>query len=100
MENFTQGENSENILTREDILREMSRFIEGVDVSRELSDNQGIYLLEIVTPGERPGETTEYQYFRKGKFPNHIQSSETCIYKVYFEDGIPVSSETLWNSKA
>jgi len=99
MENFKQEESPENILTREDILREMSRFVEGVDISRELSDSQGIYLLEIVTPGEKPGETIEYQYFRKGKFSNHIQSSETCIYKVYFEDGIPVGSETLWNSK-
>jgi hypothetical protein len=52
-------------------------------------NEKGLYLLEVVVPGEKEGETTQYEYNRKGTY-KECQSSETEIHVVYYENGTPV----------
>ncbi len=85
----------ETILNKEEVLSVISRFAENAEFVRELSDEQGLYLLEVKVPGEKPGEITQYEYMRKGIFPNQNQSSETAIHKVYYENDTPVGGEKV-----
>ena len=58
-----------------------------------LTRKDSIYL-RLKLKGE---ETAEYQYMRKGIFPNHNESLETTIHVVYFENGIPVGGHDIAN---
>ncbi len=80
----------ERIPSRQEVMDIISFFAEGGTVVRELSDEQGLYLLEVKVEGENPGETIQYEYMRKGKFPNHNQTLETTIHRVCYENGTPV----------
>lgn len=99
MENFPSAhpnkveESPEKILSSEEILAVFSEFSEGYTVTRELSDEKGIHFMEAQVPGEKEGEVTEYQYLRKGEGRNYHLS--TVIHVVFYEDGIPVSSDML-----
>ena len=75
----------------------ISRFAENTTFIRELSDEQGLYLLEVKIEGENPGETIQYEYMRKGRFPDGNQSSGTVIHKVYYENGIPIGGHDVAN---
>lgn len=86
---------SEKILSSEEVLEALSQHAEGFTLSRELSDEKGVYLREIEVQGEKEGEVVEYQYMRKGMHSNHNQSSETVIRVTYYQDGIPVTGETV-----
>ena len=86
---------SEKILSSEEVLKAISEHAEGYTLSRELSDDQGVYLREVEVKGEKEGEVTEYQYMRKGRHPNHNESDKTAISAIYYENGVPVGGELL-----
>lgn len=80
----------ERIPTKAEIMEVISHFAENTTPVRELSDEQGLYLLEMKIEGENPGETTQYEYRRKGAFPDGNRSSATVIHIVYYEGEMPV----------
>ena len=73
----------------------IGRSAERAQMVRELSDEQGLYLLEAVVEGKEPGETISYEYMRKGRFPNNNQASRTAIHRVYYQNGVPISGEDV-----
>jgi len=73
----------------------IARFAENAAVVRELSDEQGLYLLEANVSGKEGGEVIQYQYMRKGRFPNHHEASDTAICIVYIQNGEPVHGYTV-----
>jgi hypothetical protein len=56
---------------------------------RKLEDEQGLYLLEVVIPGEKEGEETRYEYMRKGHYKEGASLS-TEIHVAYYENSVPV----------
>ena len=85
----------ERVLTKEEVMFAMSRFAENPTVLRELSNEAGLYLLEVQVEGEQKGETIEYQYMRKGAFPNQNREVATSICACYYQDGVPISGDTI-----
>ncbi len=85
----------EQIPTREQVLKEIARHAEGAAFVRELSDEQGLYLLEVKIEGEKPGEIIQYEYMRKGRFQGVGQSSETAIHVVYYENDVPTNGQKI-----
>lgn len=63
-------------------------------VRRELRDERGLYVLELELAGEKPGETIEYSYQRKGSW-RESGSLTTRIDVTYFQDGDPISGERI-----
>lgn len=80
--------------SREEILEIIGQHIEGYAIERELSDSEGVYLLEARVAGEKPGEVTEYRYHRQGEAG---KSTQTVLYVTYYEDDIPVGGTTVAN---
>ena len=80
----------EPVLSKEEVMEFLGQFAEKGTVVRELSDESGLYLLEVQVAGEKEGEKTEYEYTRKGSHPNGTKATMTCISVAYYEDGIPV----------
>ena len=93
--NFEAG--PEQIPTREEVVGVIERFAENSIFVRELSDEQGLYLLEVEVGGDKPGETIGYEYIRQGQFSNNVGSTETVIHIVYYEDGVPVGGHNIAN---
>ena len=85
----------ERILTREEVIEVISRYVENFTLVRELTDEQGLYLLEAQIDGKEKRETIQYMYMRKGRFPNHNETAETAINVVYYQDGIPVGGDNV-----
>lgn len=86
---------AERVLTSGEVLEAISERAEGFILSRELSDEQGVYLLEVEIKGENEGEVTEYQYMRKGVHPNHNESDVTAISRIDYKDGVPIGGERV-----
>jgi hypothetical protein len=86
---------SEKILTSAEILEAISQHAEGFTLSRELSDEKGVYLREVEVKGEKEGEVTEYQYMRKGIHSNHNESEVTAISRIYYQDGMPIGGDKV-----
>jgi hypothetical protein len=84
----------ERIPTKEEVMKIISRFERNFVFVRELADEQGLYLLEVKVEGDKPGEITQYEYLRKGRYENHDEASETAIHKVDYENG-----EVVWGKK-
>ncbi|MEK7609976.1 MAG: hypothetical protein AAB470_02560 [Patescibacteria group bacterium] len=97
MEGIKTEKGPERIPTKEEVLEVIARYIENATFVRELSDEQGLYLLEVKVQGEKTGETIQYEYIRKGKFPNHNESVSTVIHIVYYENEIPVGGHDVAN---
>lgn len=96
MENqFEKG--PERIPTKDEVMEVISRFAENTVPVRELSDEQGLYLLEVKIEGQNPGETTQYEYMRKGQFADGNQSLGTVIHVVFYEDGVPCGGNDVAN---
>ena len=85
MKNYIE-KGPERIPTREEVLDVIARVAENASISRELSDDYGLYLLEARVEREKQGDTIQYEYMRKGRFPNHNEAIETSIYRVYYQD--------------
>ena len=78
------------------VLREIK--VKGFTETRRLEDEKGIYILEVVSPGKLKGETTGYEYMRKGRYPQlgeQVGASATAISVVYYENGDPVGGTTV-----
>jgi hypothetical protein len=90
-----QENSAERIPSREEVISEIGKHCENPIVTRELSDEMGVYLLEMEVPGDKPGETTLYIYQRKGEFPNGSKAEETIINVAYLEDGVPVGGQSV-----
>ncbi len=80
--------NPERSLSRDEILAELSlsHSIEKLNIERELSDVDGVYLLEVLYPEQ--GKRVVYQ--RKGSFEgkgSKIESSRTTIRVEDLDDG-------------
>jgi hypothetical protein len=75
---------SEKILSKEDVLTALEKYVGESPVVRELSDEKGLYLLEKHKTGENPGETTEYQYLRKGNHTNGVHQFLRTVITVVF----------------
>lgn len=89
-QNLPEGE-QEYIPTPEavhSVFRELAK--KEYTIARQLEDERGLYLLEVVVPGEQEGETTEYAYMRKGHYKEG-ESSATEIHVTYYENEIPIS---------
>jgi len=91
----TQENSAEYIPTREEILRELTAHCEKFEVKRELSDDQGIYLLEVEKEGGTEKESVLYAYQRKGAFPTGSQSLATVVHVAYFEGDMPVRGDIV-----
>ncbi len=91
-----EGKETEHVLSREEVLEAITQHVEGYTIERELSDAEGVYLLEARVVGEKPGEVTEYRYQRKGEFGRN-QSLQTAIHVAYYEDDMPVGGTTIAN---
>ena len=87
MENSNE-KGHERILSKEEVIEVIRGFAENAELVRELSDEQGLYLLEAKVEGEGQGEVIQYEYMRAGRFPNHNEASETAIHIMYYENGV------------
>jgi hypothetical protein len=85
----------EKIPTRDEVLEVISSIAESAEIVRELSDEQGLYLLEAKIECDTPGETTQYEYIRKGRYPDGNQSAATVIHIVYYENEMPVGGHNV-----
>ena len=85
----------ESIPTKDEVMGIILRRAEGATLVRELYDEQGLYLLEAVIAGERPGETVMYEYMRKGRYPNHNQISQTGIHVTFYRGKDPISGKEI-----
>lgn len=89
-----ESKESERVLSREEVLEAIGQHVEDYAIERELSDEEGVYLLEARVAGEKPGEVTEYRYHREGASGRSLQ---TVIYVTYYENDIPVGGTTVAN---
>ena len=94
MENFIE-KGHERILTKEEVMEVIVRYAENTTFVRELSDEQGLYLLEVKIEGKKQGDSIQYQYMRKGIFPNHNEALETALHVVYYQDEMPVGGDKI-----
>lgn len=85
----------ERILTKEEVMEVIARYAENTTFVRELSDEQGLYLLEVKIEGKKSGEIIQYEYMRKGRFPNHNEASETAVCVVYYKDEVPMGGDKI-----
>jgi hypothetical protein len=67
-----------------------------LDITREESDEQGLYFLEV-SLSRKPGEDrTEYAYTRRGDFPGNIGSIETTLQVIYYDEyDVPTGGDTV-----
>jgi len=93
--------NKEKIPSKDEVLEIISRYAENATFVRKLSDERGLYLLEVKVEGKEKGEVTEYMYMRKGIYPNKNETLETAIHAVYYQDDMPVGGDkiTVYNSE-
>lgn len=87
---------NERVPSSEEILAAISEHAEGYTVRRELSDEKGVYLLEVEIKGEDGEIAEEYQYVRKGGPRSYNpEYDETKIVCVRFHEGMPVGGEKV-----
>jgi hypothetical protein len=84
----------EGIPSRENIIAQIQKYYEGATILRELSDEEGIYLLEANELGEKEGESTLYLYQRIGNFGKNA-AAKTVIEKIYFKNDIPYGGDII-----
>lgn len=85
----------EHIPTLEEVLSLFSELTGNeFEEVRRLEDEKGLYLLEIVIPGDLPDETIEYAYMRKGRHEKG-QTSATVIHVTYYKNDIPISGTSV-----
>ncbi len=84
-----QFPSAEKILTKTEVVEVIGRYmeLEKTTEKRALSDEQGLYLLELQMEGKNPGETAEYLYLRQGTFQGGTTATETQIIVLYCQGG-------------
>lgn len=88
-------ESPERILTLEKVVEKILAYAENARIVRSLYDGKGLYVLEMEIEGKEPGETIQYEYMRKGRFPNNMEASETAVHLMYYKDGIPEGGKKI-----
>lgn len=91
----------ERIPTKGEVMEVISRFAENAVLVRELSDEKGLYLLEVKVENKESTESTLYRYARRGEYPDHNDSSETIIHVAYYEGEVAVGGHdvAVYNSE-
>jgi hypothetical protein len=89
MEENTIERSPEMIPTRTEIMDVIHHFAEHFTLISEKSDERGTYFLEVKVEGSEPGEYVQYEYTRKGRFPDGHMSTSTVIQRVFYTDDIP-----------
>lgn len=85
----------ERIPTAEEVQEALREFIgKDFEVKRTLEDEQGLYILEVETPGDAEGEVIEYAYMRKGSYPEGAITA-TEIHVTYYVDGEAISGTSF-----
>ncbi len=95
LENTDTPEKEPQIHTKEEVLSFIANYVENPIVVRELSDEKGLYLLEVKIEGKEPGEVIEYEYMRKGRVLNQSIALETAMHVNYYQDSVPISGEKI-----
>jgi len=82
---------TEHIPTAEEVHAVFRGLIKGeYKEVRKREDEQGLYLLDVVVPGETEDEKTEYGYIREGQHKEQQMIMATEIYVVYYKNDIPI----------
>ncbi|USN88552.1 MAG: hypothetical protein H6780_03640 [Candidatus Nomurabacteria bacterium] len=94
-ENIPTNEgNVEKFPNEREILNLFEEIIGGdFEISRQLEDEGGLYILEVRTKDEI-GDVVQYNYIRAGKYPEG-SSSETVIDVIYYDGDIPVGGHPV-----
>ncbi len=81
-------EGPEIIPTSEEVLEIFKQLVGSLEYveERKLSDESGLYLWDIVVPGE-DGGTVQYSYSREGIFPEGSPTSTTVYCSFFDADG-------------
>ena len=83
---MTSERGPERILSREEILAKIKSYCEQFTVERELADEAGVYLLEVVAADN----SKRYAYQRKRLLPGQpkgVESASTTIWSEDLDDG-------------
>jgi hypothetical protein len=84
----------ERVFEKHEVLEVMAQYAEGVEVKREKSDSIGLYLLEATIP-DSEGGTIEFNYMRKGQYPEGL-AQNTYIHKIFYDaDGVPCGGTSV-----
>jgi hypothetical protein len=81
---------------QQEILGMLNRFAENAELTlgRSLEDENGLYLLEA-TAKEADGGTVEYNFGRKGQYPECLIKT-TSIHRTFYDtEGIPYTGDGL-----
>ena len=97
-------ESLERIPTREAVMTTIVDSLEGIPLTvlREESDKKGLVIFEMQREDEAPGETSTYEYMRKGKhsvigtdgMAREVFHATNNIEVTHFQDGVPVGGTT------
>lgn len=93
-----EEESAEEFLTEEGIKNAMDRYAKGGEFQRKLSDENGIHVFEVIVAGEKPGEWTEYTYYRKRKYRKFTPGQQmpmTNITVTYYKNNMPENGTIL-----
>ena len=88
----------ERIPTKKEVMEIIARYVESPEklvTLREISDMNGLTLLDLRIEGKEQGETIEYLYTKAGTLPNGVMTRETSIEVSYYQDGKVVSGERV-----
>lgn len=85
----------EKIPTREEVIQIFERYATDYRIVYEQFDQYGPVLLYIEVSGDKPGETVQYQYMRKGNFSGQPERSATTMHIVYYKDGVPTGGYNI-----
>lgn len=86
---------TEHVPTLEEVHSVLKELVEkAYQEVRRCEDEQGLYLLEIVVPGDLDGESIEYSYMRKGQHKEG-KSVDSEIHVTYYRNGVPVSGGSV-----
>jgi len=90
----------EKVHSKDEVIAVLNSQLEGkpYKIERELSDEKGLYLLDIVIPEE--DGSTEYSYRRKGVYPKGEAMISVIHVAFYDKDGFPIggSSVAKWKN--
>ncbi len=85
----------ERIPNGQDVMELIRTYAENATLVRELSDEQGLYLLEAKVEGDKPGEVIQYEYMRKGRHPNQHHEAKTSICIMHYQGDRAVGGSTI-----
>lgn len=98
--------NPERVFTKEAVIELVDSLAaqthaEKPQILRELSDENGLYLLELRIETKIHGYTLEFEYMRKGRYGRN-QASATALHLMLYVDGVPQTGDRIaeYNAEA